>query len=279
MAATQSPARPKLPFGATIAEAFTLPFHHAGDIVRLTWGWALLLAVATGGIYRLLDDAQLLAMQKGDTFGPAGLNLLSLLVGLVVGASVAVGWHRLLLAGEGVSAGAYLRFDDTVWRYIAAAGTMMLVTLPFLATVYAMANFKVDALHASGPPQLTGDDPARMTFLALALLVSFPVAMILTTRWSLVLPARAMEATGFGLADSWAATRGNFWRLLAGTFVCYLPALAAVVLIGGVIGTEPGAWRFIVANMLSAIAGLVTTVFPLGFLTLAYKHLVSPRLQ
>ena len=36
-------------------------------------------------------------------------------------------------SGEPQGGGAYLRLDNTVWRYIAVAGLMLLISLPFLA--------------------------------------------------------------------------------------------------------------------------------------------------
>ena len=271
-----APLRPtgKLPFWEMVGRAYALPLEHAGAIVQMTWAWALILAVGTGALYSLLDAAQLAAIQRGEGLGPASLNLVSLLTGLIVGSSVAVGWHRLLLLGEPQGGGAYLRLDNTVWRYIAVAGLMLLISLPFLAAAFLMSQLTPDlAARADNPP---AEVAGWMGLLFIVLLGAMVLAFLLTTRLSLVLPARAIDDMVLTLGDSWRLTQGNFWRLFAGTLACYLPTLVLGGIIASLAGGEGnGSGTFILSTMLSSVAGLVTSVVPLGFLSLAYKQLVS----
>lgn len=268
------PPRPagKLPFWDMLARAYLLPLENFRDVVRLTWAWALLLALGTGALYSLLDEAQLNAIQRGEGLGPASLNLVSLLTGLIVGSSVAVGWHRLLLVGEAPAGATYLRLDNTVWGYIAVAGLMLLISLPFLASTFVMSQLAPD--FASRPGSAPMETGGWMGLLFLGLVAAMLVAFLLTTRLSLVLPARAIDDTTFSLADSWRLTQGHFWWLFGGTLACYLPALVLGGLIAGLGGGEGGgSSAFIVSTMLSSMAGLVTSVVPLGFLSLAYREL------
>lgn len=259
-----------LPFWSTLGQTFALPLQHLGSVLRLTWAWAILLALVTGVLYRLLDDAQITALQQGAGFGPAGLNLLSLLLGLVIGSSVAVGWHRLLLLGEQPVTAGYLRLDNTVWRYIAVAGLMLVLSMPFFATAFLMGQVAPELTPKPGqpPPELGGG----AALLVLVMLAAMCVAFLVTTRWSLALPARAIDDLGLTLGDSWRLTQGNFWRLFAGTMACYLPTLVVASLVAspGLAGGGPSG--YIVSVMLSSAAGLVTSVFPLAFLSLAYRH-------
>ncbi len=270
MSAMAPPPSGPLPFWSVLGQAYALPFRHALSVIRLTWAWAFLLALLTGALYRLLDDAQIIAIQEGGGFGPAGLNLLSLLLGLVIGSSVAVGWHRLLLLGEMPATAGYLRLDNTVWRYIAVAGLMLVLSMPFFVAAFVMAQVAPEIAPGPGqpPPELSGG----VALLVLVMLAAMCAAFLITTRWSLALPARAVDDLALTLGDSWRLTQGSFWRLFAGTMACYVPTLvvASLVAAPGLAGGGPGG--YIISVMLSSAAGLVTSVFPLAFLSLAYRH-------
>ncbi|MFM9939064.1 MAG: hypothetical protein ACKVP7_06175 [Hyphomicrobiaceae bacterium] len=264
----------KLPFWATIAQAYALPFEHIAAVLRITWAWALLLALGTGLLYRLLDDTQIAAMQKGDDLGPAGLSLVSLLLGLIVGSSVAVGWHRLVLLDERPTGRTYLRLDNTVWGYIAVAGLLLVIMLPFLIAAFLMAQVGSEFTPKPGqpPPEISG----RYALLFLALILGMVAAFLLTTRLALVLPARAIDDHTLSLGDSWRLTRGSFWRLFGGTLICYLPTLVLAAIFAGLLGNEgSGSSAYIASVMVSSMIGLVTSVFSLGYLALAYRHLVG----
>ena len=270
MAHPPFPPTGKLPFWGTLAKAIALPFEHAAGVARLTWLWALIIGGLTGLLHRLLDDTQIAAMQAGNTLGPAGLNLVSLLLGLVIGASVAVGWHRLLLRGEQPGSGAYLRLDSTVWSYVALAGLMLLISMPFLATAWVFAT-KAPELAAQAERANPEIDP-WLALLLPFMMIGMWVALFVTTRLSLVLPARAVGVDDLTLSDSWRLTGGSFWRLFGGTLICYLPALLISSLLVSLLGADKSIGSFLAGQALSSMAGIVTSVFPLAFLSLAYRH-------
>jgi hypothetical protein len=256
-----------------LAEAMALPFRHAGAVLRLTGAWALVHGAATLLLYRLLDDAEITAIQKGENIGPAGLHLVLLLVGLIIGSSIAVGWHRLLLKGEAPAAGPNMRLDTTVWSYIAVAGLMLLLTMPFLTTAFLFAS-RAPAILAEAEKPVPEIDGLTALLLPTMLLCMVP-ALVLTTRLSLALPARSVEDARFTLAGSWRLTRGNFWRLFMGMLACYVPAMVLGGLISAFDGVAHGPWRFLAVNAASSAVALMASVFPLAFLALAYRYLLD----
>ena len=266
-----TPSRPKLPFWSTIGEAYRLVLANPGMAARATGLWALVAAIIYGALYALLGADEIAAMQKGSSIGPAGFNLISLLIGLVVGASIAVAWHRFTLAGEAVASATYLRLDARVWSYISVAGLMLLLTLPFLVSTYLFTKHSI-ALGAVG----SGGQPAELDGYYFSLfpfmLVSMLVSLFLTTRLCLLLPARALGHDGFSWGDSWRLTSGNFWRLFGGGSVCYLPLLAAAVVSGAITPEGQSVTGFLVSSILMAVLGIVLAIIPLGFLSLAYRH-------
>lgn len=273
MSGPSMPVANRLPFWSTFGQALALPLQNVGAVVRLTWAWALILALATGALYRLLDDAQITAIQTGSGFGPASLNLVSLLIGLVVGSSVAVGWHRLVLLDERPAGATYLRLDNLVWHYIAIAGLMLVLSMPFLISAFLFGQVAPEFTPQPGqpPPEIDG----QTSLLVLVLMAGMAVAFVTSTRWSLALPARSVGDLGLSLGDSWRLTRGNFWRLFAGTLLCYVPTLVIAALVGSPGLASGGPGGYILSVMLSSASGLVTSVFPLTFLALAYRHLTG----
>jgi hypothetical protein len=124
MADTTAAAPPtKLPFWRTVGRAYAAPFVNFGSLVRAAWLWILLLVPVLLAIswflaplYTALADVSKADL---DASTPVEIQLLSILPQLVVVpavASIAATWHRLILNRER-PAGAYLRFDRSVWLY------------------------------------------------------------------------------------------------------------------------------------------------------------------
>jgi hypothetical protein len=260
MATTAAEARPpKVPFWRTVGRAYAAPFMNFSALVRATWLWLLILAPVLLVISWLQAPMELDVLARigaGSDTGhdPWELRLLSLLQELVMlpaMASIAVVWHRLILARER-PAGANLRLDGSVALY----GLFLLATVLLLA------------LLGDAPRMIaSGLGPRLADVLAIALSVA---ATLVIGRLSLVLPAIALGRADIGLGHAWRATRGNTWRLFWGPIVCLL-----LLLLPGFAVFMP-AWAdrmtFAIAMMALELISMLGGIVGVGFLSFAFRH-------
>jgi hypothetical protein len=270
---TLVPAVAKLPVFATVARSYGVVFGNFGMVLRVVWFWCLLIA----GLQWLS-----LAVLPNWTINPSEIAVLDVshrlilsiagcLNGLIIlpaFASIAVTWHRWLLLHERPAADACIRLDRIVWIYAAMAAGIALVR-------FAASLPQVLAMQDPGAPTHLGllqQGAAALLFLAIAGLLP---------RLSLGLPGFAVGAPDASLAAGFAAARANTWRLLWGTVLCLLPAVAVGAIAFAV---WPGA-DVMLANSTLATATRIamSLLWPpigivfVGFLSYAYEHLVLKR--
>jgi hypothetical protein len=262
MTMAQAAARPpKLPFWRTVAQAYAAPFLSLDSLVRAAWLWLLLLVPLLLAIswVQVPMEAEALARLRLDPQAafetPWQLRLISNLHALVLlpaGASIAVAWHRLILAGER-PAGAYLRLDRSVWLYT----TVLVVTVVGISLLFDL------------PQVLVSGIAVRTLIGALAAVLSIAAALVIG-RLSLVLPAIALGRTGVGLGEAWRATHRNTWRLFWGPFVCLLLLFLPAVLLSRVTAADrtAAALAMTALDVISIIGGVIGV----GFLSFAYRH-------
>ncbi|SNS08985.1 Membrane domain of glycerophosphoryl diester phosphodiesterase [Sphingomonas laterariae] len=83
--------------------------------------------------------------------------------------------------------------------------------------------------------------------------------VILAVRWVLAVPVLIGEETGVieSLGRSWQETRGRFWPILIALIVIFLPVIAMMGIIGGVVfsngGAEPALAITLIGNLVSSI--------------------------
>ena len=269
IADTASAARPpKLPFWRTVGRAYAAPFVNFGSLLSAAWLWLLVLTPVLLVIFWFFvpSMAEYLAKLGTDPdpatsmeypIPSAQLQLLSLLTQIVILpaiASIAVAWHRLILAGERPS-GTYLRFDRSVWLY---AGFLLVVIL-FISAVQNLPQMIASAQGARVPlwaPVLPG--------------VVTIAAMFIICRLSLVLPPIALGRTDIGLGEAWRATRGNTWRLFWGPIVCLILIAVASMLLSWVVHSD----RTIATVVMTAeqLIFILVGLIGVGFLSFAYQH-------
>ena len=266
-----APALPaKLPFWSTIGEAYGFAFANLGQVARITGLWSAIALAVYAVLYGMLGGDELKAIQEGTSIGPASLNLISLLIGLVIGSSVAVAWHRFVLVGEKVTGAAYLRLDNRVWAYLGAAGVILAIGVPFLISLYVFMTRVLEITPKDGVPR--ADLDSLLIGLLPVIFITLAIACYFSTRLSLVLPARALGDDGYSWGDSWRTSRGHFWRLFAGSIVCYLPVLVAAWLGGVLTPDKPSITALVLSSSVMAVLGIILAVVPLGFLSVAYRH-------
>jgi hypothetical protein len=177
-------------------------------------------------------------------------------------AAVAVAWHRRILLSEPLP----LRFAPVtaqVGRYMAFwAVVVAVVGLPgVLVALLILGALGTTAVGAGG------------ALVAVLALLSLGAAM----RLQLVFPAAAIGEPAVTLRASWRATRGNAWRLLAGTLLVSLPPAAAGVLLSLALGALANVTGSLVLGWLGELAPVagawVQTPLLAAFLSYAYLFL------
>lgn len=260
------PQHNRLPFWWTVREAYVLTFRHLGDVLRIAWIWLIVLTVLVALTSAFFWPSHAAALDAGEP--TSWVQRLTTTLSMAAGASIAVAWHRMLLAAE-MPTGRYLRFDNVVWRYFLVGVAMM---APFILIDLVM------------PPPGGDDEDAAMTVAAAArqaVPLGFAgLAAFVAIKLSLVLPAIALaQQPGITIRSAWNAARGNWWRLFLGYVLMALPPLLVV--------SVPAAlklWRsaeetegetqlgFVLANTLWELTALVAGIFAVSFLSLAFRH-------
>lgn len=267
-----------LPFWRTVIDAYAATFRNLGYLAQISWAWIAVMtpvsvafhsAIFSMGWHQDVDlysFGSLLAY-----FGSSALTWLPL-------ASIAVAWHRKLLAGEVWPRRAYLRSDRVVGRYFGLAAMLSLLVL-----VPAYPLFEVNPSGDGGGSPEDSDEIAFPGPATIAWLLALCAGLFVSTKYWLVLPARAL-GKGVPLDVAWTASHQNFWRLFVGGFLCIVPisALYFAVLLAFELGwvERNSAITYAVGQTLSEFAVSFFGAMPVvTFLSLAYRWLVEGRTE
>lgn len=249
----------KIPLWATLDRAFEITFDNWRPALRIAGAWAAVAFVLVAMIHSLLSGWR--------TDGLIDLpGLMSLMVSLIAGCSIAVGWHRLFLLRETAVTVPYLRHDDVVLRYAACVAAMFLLpVVPMHILDWAGAPMNVE-LARSGPQLWWG----------LAVLGYLVLTCVAIVRAAVGLAGLAIGRPP-APAEVWQRTGRNSFRLLFGAGVACVPlgvALALVEMWGPGRSTPA---RFALTEAMSEAVNLIFSVVLVAFLSLAYRQLFGER--
>jgi hypothetical protein len=250
---------PRLQVWRTVMEAYAVTFGNLGYLLRISWAWVALMIPVSLIFYASVS--WLGNHASAGYVGPLLRDVSSTILFQPFLASVAVAWHRRLLADEVWPGIAYLRFDRCVARYFALD---LLVSLLFFGPVSAVTS---------------GLDAGWSGWLILFLMLAAGAGLFVGTKIWLALPALALGKPETAVRQAWRASRRNFWRLIAG---CVLGSLASValLLLAGLLGPEFGetseplayaAWETFTDQGITFLAGMPV----ISFLSLAYRRLME----
>ncbi len=292
------PTRSLFPFWRTVIDAHVITIENIGSLARIGWLWGVLIVASAAVLNWVLWPLERAAVEQG-YFGSWTMLFVPALVSMILGACIAVPWHRLLLRGEFVTPGRLGGFVNEVLAYFNVAVIMFAAVLApiFLFTALIEGSTEVEggalsaALpEASAPEALDGEGedgadgdggsgwiPALILIAGAAAIIIGPLAALsfVPTRLALLLPAIATSNRHFGLAHSWRATRGFFWRLYLGGIVCLSMPLVLTLTWFSIVGladdtSRAGYVREAVAlEAIFFVAGMVVVTF----LSMAYRKL------
>lgn len=292
------PSRSPFPFWRTVIDAHIITIENIGSLARIGWLWGVLIVASAAVLNWVLWPLERAAVVQG-YFGSWTMLFVPALVSMMLGACVAVPWHRLLLKGEVVTPGRLGGFVNEVLAYFNVAVIMFAAVLApiflFTALIEGGAEVEDGALSAALPEAgaaeaLDGeaDDgadgtadsgwfPALLLIAGATAIIIGPLAALsfVPARFALLLPAIATSNRHFGLVHSWRATRGFFWRLYLGGIVCLSMPLVLTLTWFSVVGiadesSRTGYVREAVAlEAIFFVGGMVVVTF----LSMAYRKL------
>ena len=274
-------AGPKLPLWRTIGLSYSTCIDYFPDMLRISWLWLVIVVpvmvmanMTRGGppMTPVQIARPLATMVSGHAAG---------LVMILAGVSIAVAWHRRILLGEHPGLSGSNLVTGSLWRFVGIGLVIALFVLIPVLAVFLLKSLVFPTFSATGAPAQPNAGLV-VVFLASALIYLAGCAVML--RLSPLLPARAVGDLGLTFKETWRGTCGHTWRLFWGLVVCTLPPLVLAEIVVMSVARFPDAST--IAN--GAFVGLMTTastilalfyllVLPIaiGFLSLAYRHLLA----
>lgn len=197
----------KLPVWQIVLQTYGFVFGNLGALFRV----GLIPMAVYGALIMLiqvdLQTEEFRRIAEGEVFVPIS-GLTGILFALPV-LLFATAWHRYSISRDPAMTGVFsLRL-----------GKAELVFLGYGILVYAMIFIAGIAIGIVGGVLAAFVGQWFMVVMVFAVIAVMSVFLI---RLTLVFPAAAIGATA-GIKDSWRATRGSFWRILAITFLVLLP--------------------------------------------------------
>ena len=256
----------QLPVFAAFSHAFRSTLSNLGFAFHASWPWmALLLPVLIAGNLFI----QIYAMPVIGQPPPASAIAVEIGMGLLMllaFSSIAIGWHRYILLDEVPQGWQRLRLDGPVLRYfgnvILISLVLGLIALPFMLVAVLVAVL------------------AQQPNLIMFFFVVLPLMLGMFYRYSIKLPAIAVDRQNFGLGDALRVSKGNTWRVIGLGILVALTAIAIGLLFGGVtllISKIGGSTALGAVVVLQLAVNWVSTIFSITVLTSLYGFFVEGR--
>jgi hypothetical protein len=264
----------KLPVIDAIKHSIRSTINNFPFAFHVSWPWmAVLLPLnIIASLYGLTHEfnPEKPDMAELATAGP--FLILMVLVSFISYSAIAVSWHRYILLDEVPQGWARLRLDGPMWRYlgniILIVLAMALIAVPVVIAVGVLGAILVAGMGSSGIAVAAALGIAAYAFIAVA-----------GYRFSIKLPAVALNERQFTLADAWNCSRGNFWQLLGLGLIYLVIAVAFGLLIFavsdvlGLVGSAGAA----VAVAIQVVVNWVLTILGVTILTSLYGFFVEGR--
>lgn len=268
---------PKLPVWKTIVEVFAVTARHTGDLLRFAWPWLIVLIAVSLALYSAYFETERAQLAAGGS-GSSSLWVLTLMVSTLIGALIAVPWHRRILLGEHQTLSKGLALDSRKLAYaVKTVAIIATLALPLVPLVWTGS-----AEPASDVETQTATELFLAIFLPVLAFVAFFAWVFVLNRVSLILPATAVGNGSVTLGSAWSATKGNTLRLaLVSTIATFLPLmlplglaywLAPATAAALDASTAPNAIAFAVTNTINELLTIVFGMLFVTFLSLSYRH-------
>lgn len=291
-----SPPR-RLPFWRTLIDAHVETIENFPELSRLAWPWMAALMVVMAGLHWILWPIEQHIAESGRA-GSYSALILPTLLPLLLGAFVAVPWHRAVLRGEALDSTSGFRLTPISLRYFAWAVWLAMFWLVPIIIIYALtdlalvtegagatgesstalADRPVDTAVADADTPTAGRAWLFPFYLLAWIVVAFvgPLALLLyiPTRLTLILPAIALDQPLADTGTIWRATRGNFWRLYFGSGLTLSIPMTLYFLQYAIEGEPQTRHAYVASHVTSDAIFFITGMIAITYLSLAYRYLV-----
>ncbi|MEQ1673013.1 MAG: hypothetical protein ABL893_19350 [Hyphomicrobium sp.] len=268
---------PKLPVWKTIADVYIVTARHLGDLLRFSWPWLVVLIAVSMALYSAYYQSERALLAAGGTRSNL-LWALMLATSTLIGALIAVPWHRRILLNEPQTLSQGLSLDARKVVYVVKAMAISAsLVLPLIALMWAIPSETAGEAATKVEPEFSVFDLWPLIFF-----ITFFAVIFALNRVSLILPATAVENRSVTLARAWRGSRGNTLRLgFVSIIATFLPIIVPVQLIQLVApalvstldaNTAPNALSFATANTISELFTILFGMLFVTFLSLSYRH-------
>ncbi len=279
----------ELPVIQTFKDAVSYTFNNMTMLIKAAMVWLLLYTVVVGLFSFSGGDALVKAFATwannsqtsniddpffafrilGETWDGVGslvqiLYISLMAIGFIAYYSIAISWHRACLLDE---VPPMFRFGALELKYFFVS--LLLVIILF--TLYFIATFVIGSVVGIVSSMTGGSTVA--TGVIIPIIVLTIVLFLAFGRFSLAFPGIAVGDRRMGLKTSFNATKGNSWRILGGSLLCFIPALVISMIVGllSSIGLP-----LVISMPIALIANLIGGAFILSFMSICYQILVPP---
>lgn len=314
MSVTANESPRKLPLWSTVAGAHRALWAERKALLRFAWPW-LVLSLATTAVLDWMYFPRSQQTSAEINHVDIAYYAIATLVPMLVSAIVSVFLHRRILISGGDSVpGAQAPMPivtSYLWRNLLLSA-MVCAPFALFALAATFASQELKQMADAEVPQLElslqavtqsqpGDDafaegqaPLPQTALPEELLPSvggacmclaivaailLPLIVLfayLPTRFGLALPATAVGKSRNSFAESWKATRRNFWRLFWGSVLSGWPVYVVLcVALARTLLTAESRVQYAATNSAVALAGLIAGLIWVAFFSLSYRHLIQ----
>jgi hypothetical protein len=266
----------KLPVWATVRATYRSVKEHAGELALLSrgTGTAALAAVVLsyGAVQLVLTDerrgAEFLALPAGERLAAyTSLPVLIVSIGVFI---IIVRWHRMIV--RDMTPGETRRWARRAALLYFARGLL-------LGALGAAIGIVCGLLPVTLSRGVAIPDDVRWWMTVTSIAGAVLAALLVVGRLSLILPAGAVGDYHVTMRRAWQMSRGNTWRILAGSVLASGPVIIVDVLINGILEALPsmsGSVASLLAMLtLSLVLFVLTAIVQASFLSYAYRHLAG----
>lgn len=234
-----------IPLWETIVRSYAFACHNFSYMLKISWLWVILI-----GVYEI---AGLMAGQERTSFPFWFLNQAMQNIAI---ASIAVGWHTMLLQKRFHTGYYYLKIDQTVLGY-----WLVVTFLELLPTAHLIALREIQKIYENTPYWL---NDIALIIAAILLFYSFI--------FSLALPGKALGWPGFPIGLIWDKIRTHRLKIFVGLACCFIPLLFTGLLIIEHIHIVP-------ATLMTIGIVLLIKATCLSFLSFCFEILFSEEMN
>jgi hypothetical protein len=262
----------KLPVLAAFTHALKSTKRNLPFAFHASWPWLLFLIpfnLYTNASFAYFDPTSMDPVKQAEIAKAMLIFYLTSTISMIIYASIGVTWHRYILQDVVPQGLARLRMDKTILRYV---GNTLLIGIFALFSILPLAMLAGIILQIVGAPSNT----VIPVYMSLAVMIALPV----TYRFSLKLPAIAVANDHFRFGDAWNVTRGNMLQLVM-LGVLVFAAMSAVGFglnaLESAVQWAAGQSALVLFDILRQLASWIVAIFTITMLTSLYGFFVENR--